>query len=328
MAGEYLIKVKAVLDQQDARKMEEDLNGRFNRVADKFGQSMRRGLKRLAVSGILTTAVGLMLNDIDKLNSAIDETLDKYRDIKTKANAQNLTPAEFFKLSELSKMAGVNNFEAIFTQFRQEMEKANRGMPSPLAEFKGQSPDAQTFLQVLTSLQRTDPRTRQLATSEIFGANVNEINKLLTTDLNSLAAQAFTGISDDAINQAIQRGGILSQKQMIAATRREFENLKTRSNIISPALLSQQDTYLRSEQALTNRQLGSYKTAADVQTLMLKGQEKLVEGSNKTVNVLTNFYNKFTNYIDRVQKAREDVRAGRMTQEEYDIMLEQGVWDE
>lgn len=42
MAGEYLIKVKATLDQQDAKQMEAELNGRFTRVANKFGSALKK----------------------------------------------------------------------------------------------------------------------------------------------------------------------------------------------------------------------------------------------------------------------------------------------
>lgn len=325
MAGEYLIKVKTVLDQQDARAMEDDLNGRFVRVSDKFGRAMRQGLKKLAVSGIIAGAVRVVLNDIEKLNNAIDETLDKYKDIQSKASAQNLTPAEYYKLGRVTEIAGVQNFESLFNTFRQEMEKVNRGMPSPLAQFRGQPVNADTFLQVLSSLQAASPQTRQLATQEVFGGQAKEVNKLLSVDLNQIAQQTFKGISDEQINQAISRGMLASRQQMILETRRELQNLDVRSRVISGDIVGRQDVYRRREDKLTTEQLGLYNSSAQIQTKMLEAQNKVVQGTDKAVGWLTKIYNKIGGVVsDAGTLARLDqqLRAGQITQEQYDEMKE------
>lgn len=325
MAGEYLIKVKTVLDAQDARKMEEDLNGRFNRVSEKFGAAMRRGLKKLAVSGIIAGAVGVILNDIEKLNSAIDDTLDKYRDIQSKATAQNLTPAEYYKLGRVSEIAGVQNFDELFNTFRQEMEKVNRGMPSPLAQFRGKPINADTFLQVLSSLQAANPQARQLATQEVFGGQAKEINKLLSVDLNQIAQQTFKGISDEQINEAINRGMLASRQQMILETRRELQNLDVRSRIISGDIVGRQNQYRTAEDQLINKQIGMYGEAQLTQTKMLEAQNKTVEITNKAVGWLDKIYNKISGVISNVNEiSRLDElrRTGQISESEYQEQYE------
>lgn len=325
MAGEYLIKVKTVLDAQDARKMEEDLNGRFNRVSEKFGAAMRRGLKKLALSGIVTGAVGVILNDIEKLNSAIDDTLDKYRDIQSKATAQNLTPAEYYKLGRVTEIAGVQNFDELFNTFRQEMEKVNRGMPSPLAQFRGKPVNAETFLQVLSSLQAANPQARQLATQEVFGSQAKEINKLLSVDLNQIAQQTFKGISDEQINEAINRGMLASRQQMILETRRELQNLDVRSRVISGNIIGRQNQYRTREDELTTRQIGMYGASELTQTKILEAQTKVVEGTNKAVGWLDKIYNKVSGVvsdINRLSRLDEQRRTGQISESEYQEQYE------
>lgn len=325
MAGEYLIKVKTVLDAQDARKMEEDLNGRFNRVSEKFGAAMRRGLKKLAVSGIIAGAVGVILNDIEKLNNAIDDTLDKYRDIQSKATAQNLTPAEYYKLGRVSEIAGVQNFDEIFNTFRQEMEKVNRGMPSPLAQFRGKPINADTFLQVLSSLQAANPQARQLATQEVFGGQAKEINKLLSVDLNQIAQQTFKGISDEQINEAISRGMLASRQQMILETRRELQNLDVRSRIISGDIVGRQSQYRTRQDELTTQQIGMYGTAQLTQTKILEAQNKTVEVTNKAVGWLDKIYNKVSGVVsdlNRLGRLDEQRRTGQISESEYQEQYE------
>lgn len=314
MAGEYIIKVKTLLDKQDAREMEEDLNGRFNNVARKFRTSLGRGLKRLAISGILTAAVGAILNDINKLNSAIDDTLDKYKDIKTQASGLGLTNAEYFKLSELSKVAGVQNFDALFEAFRQEMRRANRGQASPLQQFRGQAADAETFLQVLSSLQQ-QPQNRERIAGAIFGqGNVQNINRLLQADLNYLAEKMFAGFDNATIEQAIAGGFGKYQNQQVMAFRRNLEELLERGQKITPQTLKHQDDYLRAEQAITTQQLNSYEDAANVQLAILKAQQvttTVVQGIAENTKDIYNWF--------KEQRNLENLRRpGKLSQEEYE----------
>lgn len=326
MADDVIVKVRTVIDKNDADEMEESLNRRFTKVSTKFTTGLVRGLKKVAVSGIIAGAVGALLNDINKLNSAIDDTLEKYKDIQSKASAQNLDPAEYYKLSRVSEIAGVQNFDAIFNTFREEMEKVNRGMASPLSQFRGEPINADTFLQVISSLQAAPKQVRQLATQEVFGGNAKEVNKLLTTDLQQIATQTFTGISDEQINQAIARGTAASRQQMILETRRELENLDVRSRIINGNLLGRQDTFRRREDQLTTQQLGTYDTAAVIQTKMLEAQNQTVKATDKAVGWLGKIYDGIKSVAsDLKQSAAIDVkvRRGLITQEEGQKLQEE-----
>lgn len=326
MADDVIVKVRTVIDKNDADEMEESLNRRFTKVSTKFTTGLVRGLKKVAVSGIIAGAVGTLLNDINKLNSAIDDTLEKYKDIQSKASAQNLDPAEYYKLSRVSEIAGVQNFDAIFNTFREEMEKVNRGMASPLSQFRGEPINADTFLQVISSLQAAPKQVRQLATQEVFGGNAKEVNKLLTTDLQQIATQTFTGISDEQINQAIARGTAASRQQMILETRRELENLDVRSRIINGNLLGRQDTFRRREDQLTTQQLGTYDTAAVIQTKMLEAQNQTVKATDKAVGWLGKIYDGIKSVTsDLKQSAAIDVkvRRGLITQEEGQKLQEE-----
>lgn len=315
MAGEYLIKVKATLDQQDARKMEDELNGRFSRVANKFSSSLKKGLKRLAISGLVSGAVYSVLNDIEKMNSAIDETLDKYKDIQSRAAGHNLLPSEYWKLSRLSKIAGVQDFDALFSSFRQTLNKTNRGFNTPLNQFRGQAPDMQTFLQLLASLQAADPKTRQLGAESIFGQQgAQEINKLLSVDLSDLASKAFAGVDENKFNEAITRGMASAREQMIAEVKREYSNLQTRGQILRGGAVREQATYRMAEDVYMNELLKNYQTTAQVNQTMLTVQEMTATGVNKTVSWLEKIFTQ----LKQTAEADRQLRSGQITQEEYD----------
>lgn len=105
MAGEWNIKVGLQLDKSQAQAMEKDLNGRFGRVATKFSSRLGTGLKRLAYSGILASAVGALLQPLDKLNDKIDSTLDKFSDVRDQARGFGVDEAQYLKARILSEAA-------------------------------------------------------------------------------------------------------------------------------------------------------------------------------------------------------------------------------
>ena len=81
MADSYILNVKPTVSASDGRKLENDLNGRFARVAKKFGGALRTiGSKlRGIIAGGAVLGIGTMMtNPIDSLNSTLDETLKKY----------------------------------------------------------------------------------------------------------------------------------------------------------------------------------------------------------------------------------------------------------
>lgn len=318
MAGEAAIKVKLLLDKQDAKEIETDLDKRLGKVSSKFGSAMRRGLRNLGLSTIVAGAFGAIFNNIGNLNQEIDNTLEKYKDITGKATAQGLTTGEYFKLNELFKLAGVESFDSMFEAFRTKLNQANRGVPSILSAYKGQQASPETFLRVLSALQKMVPAQRSVYAKELFGSDA-DVTRLVTTDLNALAARAFKGVDTEELTQAIGRGRLLSQEQMTLALRREVDNLRTRAGLITTGTLSQQDQFRRSEQALVNQTIPQYANAAQLQIKTLEAQTKIVEYTGKTVNVLQNMWNE----LKAINQVEKEVRAGRLTREEANARIDE-----
>lgn len=127
----------------------------------------------------------------------------------------------------MSQIAGVKDFDSLFSAFRQTLNKTNRGFNTSLNQFRGQAADAQTFLQVLSSLQAADPRTRQLVAESVFGqAGAQDVNKLLAVDLTDLGQKAFAGIDNNKFNEAITRGIAASREQMIEEVKGNIQTCK------------------------------------------------------------------------------------------------------
>lgn len=320
MAGEWNIKVGLQLDKSQAQAMEKDLNGRFGRVATKFSSRLGTGLKRLAYSGILASAVGALLQPLDKLNDKIDNTLDKFSDIRDQARGFGVDEAQYLKARILSEAVGVQNFDTMFSKFRQEMIKANKGLPSALAQFSGREGNVEDFMTLISSLKSADPSKRQTMIGQIFGQDqIREVNKLITADLTRLAEKLNVGAKNEDINVALQRVSSLREEQAILQGRRTIQELTQAPSIINKSILQDQDEYFRKQNELLNEQMKQYRNVAGLQ----KGVDKIVETTNKIASGIGGFINNFKDFITLEKQLNAQRRSGQITQEQYDKRLDQ-----
>lgn len=320
MAGEWNIKVGLQLDKSQAQAMEKDLNGRFGRVATKFSSRLGTGLKRLAYSGILASAVGALLQPLDKLNDKIDSTLDKFSDVRDQARGFGVDEAQYLKARILSEAVGVQNFDTMFSKFRQEMIKANKGLPSALAQFSGREGNVEDFMTLISSLKSADPSKRQTMIGQIFGQDqIREVNKLITADLTRLAEKLNVGAKNEDINVALQRVSSLREEQAILQGRRTIQELTQAPSIINKSILQDQDEYFRKQNELLNEQMKQYRNVAGLQ----KGVDKIVETTNKIASGIGGFINNFKDFITLEKQLNAQRRSGQITQEQYDKRLDQ-----
>lgn len=320
MAGEWNIKVGLQLDKSQAQAMEKDLNGRFGRVATKFSSRLGTGLKRLAYSGILASAVGALLQPLDKLNDKIDNTLDKFSDVRDQARGFGVDEAQYLKARILSEAVGVQNFDTMFSKFRQEMIKANKGMPSALAKFRGKEGNVEDFMQLISSLKMADPSKRQTMIGQIFGQDqIKEVNKLVMADLTMLAEKLNKGVKNEDIRSALQSVSGLREDQAILQGKRTIDELIQAPSVINKGILQEQDAYFRRQNEQLNAQMKQYSNVATIQ----KGVDNLVLTTNKIASGIGGFINNFKEFITLEKQLEAQRRTGQITQAEYDKRVEQ-----
>ena len=106
MADSYILNVKPTISASDGRKLEKDLNGRFARVAKKFGGALRTVGSKLRgiIAGGAIAGIGLLMsNPIKELNSTLDDTLRKYDDISSRAKVLGVSSGQLSGNSNCKK---------------------------------------------------------------------------------------------------------------------------------------------------------------------------------------------------------------------------------
>ena len=192
MADSYLIKIKPTITAEDGRKMENDLNGRFKRVAKKFGGALRT--VGGALKGLLTgAAVAMIANPIEKLNEKLNSTLSYADQITTRAAAIGTSAGRLAQVETVAKSAGISNIDQILTMFQTGLAKARLGEDKTLTQFTKYDDTLTAFLNVIKSLQgikNVDERT--FAVQKIFGReNAAKMSELIAVDFAERWGQIF-----------------------------------------------------------------------------------------------------------------------------------------
>ena len=203
MADSYLIKIKPTITAEDGRKMENDLNGRFKRVAKKFGGALRT--VGGALKGLLTgAAVAMIANPIEKLNEKLNNTLSYADQITTRAEAIGTSAGRLAQVETVAKSAGISNIDKILTRFQTGLARARLGEDKTLTQFTKYDDTLTAFLNVIKSIQgikNVDERT--FAVQKIFGEeNAAKMSELIAVDFAERWGQIFGEMDVGKIRKA------------------------------------------------------------------------------------------------------------------------------
>ena len=311
MADSYLIKIKPTITAEDGRKMENDFNGRFKRVAKKFGGALRT--VGGALKGLLTgAAVAMIANPIEKLNEKLNSTLSYADQITTRAEAIGTSAGRLAQVETVAKSAGISNIDKILTRFQTGLARARIGEDKTLTQFTKYDDTLTAFLNVIKSIQgikNVDERT--FAVQKIFGEeNAAKMSELIAIDFSERWGQIFgnmdvgkirkaaspfvVNVGGKAQAQASEKGreigfeglaeefdliferlGGLEDQQAVKSQRRMFEDFITKSETITGKLIEAQDATERRRLETENVQMKSFEKFA-----------KMAEEAEKTKTIL------------------------------------------
>lgn len=271
------------LDNKTAKEMEEDLNGRFSNVGRHFSQSILRNLKRSITAAALTAVFGVITTDIKKLNDEIDNTIDKFDSIiRAGKRFEGVSPEEYFRASRLFQVAGVQNFDELYGAYQREHQRANMGAPSVLREYKGEQIGLESFLSVLTALQKQGTEQSRGQIEEVFGkGQYYNVAQLLNTDLAGISKKLYGGRDVEGLFEGMESR---IQQARILGVRNEILSLQRGAANVTPGVVQQRYDYQNEQDKITKNQLQIYGVVADMQLKLSKLESNVQEITNKFLN--------------------------------------------
>lgn len=301
MADSYILNVKPTISQSDGRKLEKDLNGRFGRVAKKFGGALRTvgsALKGIIAGGALTGLGLLMTNPIEALNNSLDETLRKYDDLYSRAKQLGVSSGQLYQATAIARSTGIEeaDFRAMLTAYAVKVGEAKKGQDPILSEFVNE--DLLTgFFRMVRSLRELNPEERLFYGAKILGEDdVSKLAELINTDVEQRRKEIFGNTTSEQTTRAIEKLAGVEGKQSILRSRLDVENLLARSQSITNETIRLQHEILEKQAQTENVNFQNYeafakmqqateeskKILADIQSEVAPAVQKVADWTEKT----------------------------------------------
>ena len=240
MAKAYALRVKPELSVSDAKKAEQQLNSRFKKVADKYGDEMQKQNSKTAddfstrmkgafgklksgwaiAAGALAGIVGAVLsNPIDEADARLNDFLKRIDNLQTRAQQWEVSPEKYLVASEIAQTAGAGEvFDQALLRVAERLEQARTGDDPTLKQFLGAGDIVDAFFQLVQTWQQMNPQSRAASMADILGARqANQFAELVQTDWMARAQEILKsgGVNYGELRKAIKRGADLEEMQSI-----------------------------------------------------------------------------------------------------------------
>lgn len=305
----YALRVKPEISAADAKKAENQLNTRFKKVADKYGDEMQKQNQKTAdgfthkmqgaftalkskwalVAGAVAGVVGAILsNPIDEADAKLNEFLSKIDNIATRAQQWGVAPEKFLIASEIASTAGAGDglFDQALLRVAERLEMARTGEDPTLEQFTGAKDVIDAFFQLAQTWNNMNPQARAASMADILGARqANQFAELVQTDWLKRAQEILEsgGIDYDQLAKAIAHGADLEEKQAISRSGLRLREYARIAAGTSDATISAQRALelARQDIALTN--VDKYIELAETETAKIQTVDKNVNDIRNAV---------------------------------------------
>jgi hypothetical protein len=286
-----ILRVKPVLDQGTAQKMENDLSKRFGRVASKFG----KGLKSIMKGNLLFMSLGLLtnlLNPLEKLEERVRSLMGQGTDIKDLADQFDTTPGKLKRLQDVGQNLGLNpdQLKDMMSRFADAMDKARQEAKKkePLSEsskmvkdFTGEKDTAEAFFSFIQSLKAAGGETREKVEREVLGGvQKGASRRFIDADFNKEFSRLGTpGI--ERTNRAVENAAKLDEKNRRMTTAREGTSMVTGMEGLNATMIRDMNKAKEREQEREQEQMKSRRDLTQakegIDTLVLGFQTLMTE---------------------------------------------------
>jgi hypothetical protein len=303
-----ILKIFPQVDSASLGKMERTLNGRFARVAKKFGKGI---IGSLIGGGLLGAAVGVidkLLNPLKEVQEAIDRTLQSADDIVSNAEQFGTDSGTLAKIQGFGKASGLDaeGVNTLISKFQVALaeNQADPTKNTSVSAFRGEKDSAKAFFEFIQSLQELGKRDKAaalLVQQEVFGEKqILKAAEFLNADFLALS-KSLSGVSAEQLAGANNKLAGIKDVEDVRSVIRDQEDRLAKGRLINDGVSKQRDDIARIDQQRENERIKNFENLANVQAttgkilhfLETEGFKLLEQGINKiteiagTINKLT-----------------------------------------
>ena len=302
-----ILQIIPKLDSSALAKMQNQLSGRFTKIAKGFGKGLMGAIKGGGIIGLATSVIDKLLNPLKETQEAIDRTLGQADDIVTNATQFGSTPGELFKLQKMAQATGLDaeGLNNLLVKFQGAVAEAvaDPTKQTSVREFANDTNTVQSFFQFIQALNKMDRNKQVLVQQEVFGEKQTlKMADFLRTDFEQLAKQL--GVKEaTAYNPGLEKLGALSDVNDANKAARELNDMMAKSRVINSGMIEARNTAEKTELRRENERIANYQNLQSISETSSKIMGLLEQGLFKLgefINFVTPAVNKLVTQIEKI----------------------------
>lgn len=243
MAQGYILKVTPKLSDADAKKAEQQLNGRFNKVAKQYSEDMAKSNDKiagnfttkmkgafskikvgwLAVAGVVASAItAITQSPINEADQMLNDILAKFDNISTRAQQWGVDAGRYWLLNQVGTATNVpeGGIDNMLMRIADRLDMARTGEDPTLSKYLGERDIIDVAYKLFQTWRQMPTIERNASMADILGARqANNYAELVNADWNQIAKSLMDGRTLKEFNQNIDKLGMLEGQQAINRAR-------------------------------------------------------------------------------------------------------------
>lgn len=305
-----ILKIIPRIDEKDLKRMEQQLQSRFTKIAKGFGKGLTNVLKGGGIAGVALALIDKLLNPLKEVQEAIDRSLAKGDDLATYAAQFNTTSGRLAKVQAMGEATGLDaeGLRMLLVKFQTSLAEAaaDPNKDTSVRAFAGREDTLEAFFEFIQSLQKLGKGDQLRVQSEVFGERqILKASEFLNADFGELTGY-FKRFNADKLTGAANRlaGNADLQDRLTAI--RNLDDLQAKSQVINSGMIRSRDQSERLNLQKENARIKSYQDLAAISDSVTKIMGLVESGLallGSLIQKLTPFVDKVSGAIDRFMKS-------------------------
>lgn len=265
-----ILQIVPTLSSGDLNNMEKALNGRFSKIAKRFGKGLVGALTGGGLAGLALGLVDKLLNPLKEVQESIDRVLHQGDDLVTNAKQFGSTAGKLFKLQQLGKSTGLDadSLNVLLTKFQTAVAEASADptKQTSVRQFVGEKDTAEAFFQFIQSLQKLDKTQQVLVQQEVFGEKqILKMADFLQTDFASqLEKTGLDKRTSEEFTKSLEKLGSLNDLQDALRAGQEANDVVKKSGLINEGIVQQRSQSEQLNLDRENQRIGNFESLAKI----------------------------------------------------------------
>lgn len=299
-----ILQIVPTLSSGDLNNMEKALNGRFTKIAKRFGKGLVGALTGGGIAGLALGVIDKLLNPLKEVQESIDRVLHQGDDIVTNAKQFGTTAGKLFKLQQIGKATGLDadSLNNLIVKFQGAVAEAtaNPTKQTSVRQFVGEKDTAESFFQFIQALQKLDGTQQTLVQQEVFGEKqILKMADFLRSDFGEiLKTSGLDKVQSGTLTQAAEKAGSLNDLQDTLRAGQEAKDFVAKSNLLNEDIVRQRSASEQLNLDRENQRIAQFDSLVKISDASTQITALAEQGLTAVATIVT----KLTGITDTISK--------------------------